>query len=83
MMNRIDRRKHKFIIAAVFLIILVLIYYSNLKSDRGYNDGLVYTVVIDAGSTGSRIHVFKLHHDRKNESKAILTLIYFMFGQKR
>ena len=40
------------------LIICIVAFFQIYKSEN-----LVYSIVIDAGSTGSRIHVFKLNHE--------------------
>lgn len=53
------------------IVLLVYFYYSGSQYKRPVADNLHYTIVIDAGSTGSRIHVFKLYHDKSNESKIV------------
>jgi Golgi nucleoside diphosphatase len=50
-----------FFTTAVLFLLVTLFYLSSFKYDNFTN--LVYTIVIDAGSTGSRIHVYKLLHD--------------------
>jgi Golgi nucleoside diphosphatase len=49
----------------IFLIVIYVLYYY-YKRNAFLN--IAYAVVIDAGSTGSRIHVFKLY---KNSEKAL------------
>ena len=39
-------------------------YLRSTNSIKSPPNNEVYTIVIDAGSTGSRIHVFRLRHDK-------------------
>ena len=68
-MKRIDRKRSKFLLLGFSIFILTFLYFTNLSRKKSLKDDLVYTVIIDAGSTGSRIHVFKLQHDQDNEGQ--------------
>ena len=81
------RLKSKKVLAWLLVIILVMcsLYYY-YKKNMSIN--IVYAVVIDAGSTGSRIHVFKLYKNRdktfngKNDTlhlKPTFECIYLFF----
>lgn len=59
------------LIAILLVTFTTLIYFNYLQLSESSTDKIVYTIVIDAGSTGSRIHVFKLNHENGGYSNFI------------
>ena len=62
------RSIRNFIVFLVLVLVITLFYFKHYGRDGLYADSIVYTIVIDAGSTGSRIHVFKLYHENEKSS---------------
>ncbi|RMZ93452.1 ectonucleoside triphosphate diphosphohydrolase 5 isoform X1 [Brachionus plicatilis] len=75
MVPRIFNRNIKLIfVIAAFIIMLIWLYRINIQQ-RLLIRNTIYTIVIDAGSTGSRLHVFKLNHDDFESKKFDIQLV--------
>lgn len=71
-MFRIRVKYFKFIIVLVIIAAFLSLFYFSSNSQTFSSievENTIYSIVIDAGSTGSRIHVFKLNHEDKNGNK--------------
>lgn len=80
-MFKLSMKVFRILVLLVILFLIVSVFYnkggSSLKSSTltpvmvpQVSSSTRYTIVIDAGSTGSRIHVFRLfHNDSDNDNK--------------
>ena len=72
------RSLRNYIILLVLVLIITLFYFKHYGRNGIFSDSIVYTIVIDAGSTGSRIHVFKLYHENEKSRKNSSSFTYLI-----
>ena len=74
---RFKSKQSLVVLLIIILVIFVLFYFYSTNQNN-----IAYAVVIDAGSTGSRIHVFKLYKNNEKFSKGnhcVEKLIFHFF----
>ena len=59
-------KSFRFYLSLIVVISFLTLFYFHYQINKSFSSksNIVYSIVIDAGSTGSRIHVFRLHHNK-------------------
>ncbi|CAF0738016.1 unnamed protein product [Brachionus calyciflorus] len=70
----LNRNSKLLIVLLAFFVVVLWLYQINIHQ-RLMISNTIYSIVIDAGSTGSRLHVFKLNHDDSEDKKFDIELI--------